>query len=269
MTSHDFSSEQLLPPFSEGIVHDRFDQLSDSVDSSVFQRTTIREFTAGFAHHINNLLTVILGNAELLRAENVTATGQDLIDQIVSAVDRSSETIRRLLDYAGRANPTLFHIDLNHGVLSLQPRLKSLLGEKIELVTHLDPDLPAVFGNPQYLQEMLVHLVQNSKESIRERGQVTIETHRDAMGKTGENYVELTVTDTGCGIPIEILPRVFDPFFTTKPQAIGLGLSSVYGAIRQIGGRIRLTSENKRGTTVQLFWPKANALQMLFAEKKA
>jgi len=226
----------------------------------------IGELTGGMAHDFNNLLTVIIGNAELLHEQ----LGRDshplagLAGMIGTAGERGAELTGRMLAFARRQVLEPKVVDLNQLIGSLKPLLERTLGEDIELRLEIgDTALPALV-DPAQIESAVLNLCLNARDAMAGGGRLTVETgpvELDAGYASGfeelqpGQYAMLAVSDTGCGIEPAIVDRVFEPFFTTKEHGTGLGLSMVYGLIKQLRGHIRVYSEPGQGTTVRMYLP--------------
>lgn len=229
----------------------------------------IGQLTGGIAHDFNNLLSIILGNAELLQdsaAEN--AEQMSSVRNILTAADRGADLTSRLLAFARKqplhAQPTdiIACVDRLHGMLA------RTLGENIDIQVHHNSQLWLAQVDHNQLENSLLNLAINARDAMPNGGKLIIEDNNVvideelASRETDINpgdYVLLTVTDTGCGIPAELLTKVFDPFFTTKEvgKGSGLGLSMVYGFVKQSQGHIRIYSELGLGTSIKLYFPRA------------
>ncbi|MCC9000516.1 MAG: response regulator, partial [Candidatus Contendobacter sp.] len=226
----------------------------------------IGQLTGGIAHDFNNLLAIIMGNLELLH-EQLTAQPRlyQLTQQALKAVDRGANLSRRLLAFARRqpllAQPT----DLNQRVLGMLDLMRRTLGATIQIDTLLAADLEQTLIDPGQLENALLNLVINARDAMPQGGRLTLETANvrlDADYAAHEDvrpgsYVMLAVSDTGAGMTPEVLEHVFEPFFTTKEtgKGSGLGLSMVYGLVKQSGGHITIYSEPGQGATVRLYLP--------------
>ena len=221
----------------------------------------IGEMSAGIAHEINNPLAIIRQEAEWMQhllnkgslAGDEVQELQGSLHQVVQQVDRCTEIIRNLLDFARKREPVLQGVDLNR-VIEDMTRLveREAKHSNIEIVRQYEADLPAVHSDAPQLRQVILNLLTNATQAIGKDGAITITTRR-----TGAEAVEVEVSDTGCGIPAEDLERIFDPFFTTKPpgQGTGLGLSICHGMIQRLGGRITVSSQVGRGTTFTIQLP--------------
>jgi len=254
------------------ILHDLTEQRSQEERLMESQRLeAIGQLTGGIAHDFNNLLTVILGNAELLH-ERLQSDAQlaSLAGMISVAAGRGAELTRALLAFARKQELAPQVVDVNRLALDMRPMLSRALGEQVELRVLPIPGLgPALIDSVQ-LESALLNLCINARDAMPTGGELTIRTGAARLDASGDgpespvtpvDYVTVTVSDTGCGIPPEQQAQVFEPFFTTKGpgKGTGLGLSQVYGFIKQSGGHISLDSEPGRGTTVTLHIPCAEA----------
>lgn len=230
----------------------------------------IGQLTGGVAHDFNNLLTVILGNAELL-AEQLGNRHQSrlLAEMISTAAQRGAELTSRLLAFARKQPLQPQVLDLNDLVAGAEALLGRVLGENIDFKISHSADLWKIEIDPVQLEAAILNLAINARDAISGTGSLTIDmanttlddTQAGALGDVVPGqYVLLTVSDTGQGIAPQVLPRVFEPFFTTKEvgKGSGLGLSMVYGFVKQSGGYIRISSEVGQGTSVKLYFPKSH-----------
>ncbi len=222
----------------------------------------------GVAHDFNNILTIITGRCQILmRREAENAALRRELDLISSAADRAAALTRQLLIFSRKevVNPRV--LDLGALVANLEKMLGRLIGEHIELVIVQEPGPGHVKADPGQLEQVLMNLAVNARDAMPTGGRLTIatadvdEAHaRRHAGAVPGPYVMLAVTDTGCGIPPDILPRIFEPFFTTKgpEKGTGLGLATVYGIIKQSGGDISVESEPGKGTTFRILLPRVD-----------
>ncbi|PSL92340.1 hybrid sensor histidine kinase/response regulator [Pseudomonas sp. R9.37] len=230
----------------------------------------VGQLTGGIAHDFNNMLTGIIGSLELLRRRIARGKLDDLdglIDLGVTSANRAAGLTHRLLAFSRRQSLDSKPVEINQLVTSMGELLQRSINESIALDMRLDSQLWTAEADPNQLESALLNLVINARDAMPGGGKLVVETtnrHLDnvftaAYGtlKPGD-YVELSVSDTGCGIPEHLMGRVFDPFFTTKPigQGTGLGLSMIYGFARQSHGHVTLHSEVGKGTTVSLFLPR-------------
>jgi signal transduction histidine kinase len=229
----------------------------------------IGTLTGGMAHDFNNLLGVILGNLELL--SGVTRgdpAAEELVRDATGAAASGAELTRRLLAFARRQPLRPERIDINSLVSTTTRLLRRTIGENIDVVLDLGSDLWAVVADPAQLEAGLLNLATNARDAMPRGGRVLITTgnvHFDANDAADVpeaapgDYAMLAVSDDGIGIAPEVLGRIFEPFFTTKEpgRGTGLGLSMVFGFIKQSGGHIGVHSEPGKGTTVRLYLPRA------------
>ncbi len=227
----------------------------------------IGQLTGGIAHDFNNLLAVIMGNLELLH-EQLTAQPRlhELAQQALKAVDRGTYLTRRLLAFS-RHQPLLAQpTDLNKLVLGMLDLMRRTLGATIQINTVLANDLRHALVDPDQLESALLNLVINARDAMPQGGKLALETanilieEEYAASQADMHpgpYVMLVVSDTGAGMTPKVLERAFEPFFTTKEtgKGSGLGLSMVYGLVKQSGGHITIYSQPNQGTSVRLYLP--------------
>lgn len=222
----------------------------------------------GVAHEINNMLTVILGYAELAlrKVDPVQPLHADL-KEIIKAATRSTEITRQLLVFARKQTIVPVVLDLNQAVESMLNMLRRLIGEDIDLVWLPAEESGTIKMDPGQINQILVNLCVNSRDAIADIGKITIETGNavfdeaycaDHLGFVAGEYVLLTVSDDGCGMDKETSNQIFEPFFTSKEvgQGTGLGLSMVYGIVKQNNGFINVYSEPGTGTTFKIYLPR-------------
>lgn len=240
----------------------------------------IGQLTGGIAHDFNNLLAVIMGNLELLNEELTERPDlYELAKQALKAVDRGTALTRRLLAFSRRqpllAQPT----DLNKLVLGMLELVRRTLGVTIRIHTALADDLPYILIDPDQLENALINLAINARDAMPKGGELLLETAsvlieaEDTVEPTDlqpGRYVLLTVSDTGAGMTPQILERAFEPFFTTKAtgKGSGLGLSMVYGLVKQSGGHIAIDSKIDQGTKVRLYLPTTNTPVQMTSETR-
>jgi PAS domain S-box-containing protein len=227
----------------------------------------VGQLTGGVAHDFNNLLTIISGNLQILEDDlQDRPDALDVIGAARRATARGAELTRKLLAFARRqqlspqaCNPAVLLHDLSG-------MLKRTLGDAIDLQTHCLPDVPHIFVDPGQLDAALVNLAINARDAMPRGGRlnITISLGNEAdanEGSPGVRYVVLTVSDTGIGMPPDVLARAFEPFFTTKEQGkgTGLGLSMVYGFVKQSGGHLAIESRLGYGTKIALHLPAIDA----------
>jgi PAS domain S-box-containing protein len=219
----------------------------------------IGQLTGGIAHDFNNLLTGIIGSLGLVRRRMATNNLDDiprLMDAASAAALRAAALTHRLLAFGRRQSLDTRPNDVNRIVTGIEDLLQRTMGERIELVCRLSNDLWAASTDANQLESALLNLAINARDAMPNGGRLTIET---ANVQLDGEYVAVSVSDTGIGMPPEVLEKALDPFFTTKPvgEGTGLGLSVIYGFTKQSRGHLRIYSEVGQGTTVRLYLPRA------------
>ena len=230
----------------------------------------IGQLTGGISHDFNNLLTVIVGNLELLEMRIEDEDQRELMTEALEASEMGARLTDRLLAFARRSPLKPKVVDLNKLVLGLTDLLHRTLGEPIDLSTTLSTDLWVTRTDATQIETAIVNLAVNARDAMSDGGKLIVET-RNALidekyaaaesGLEPGNYVQLSVSDTGAGMTAEIRDRVFEPFFTTKESGhgTGLGLSMVYGFAKQSNGHVTIHSEPGTGTMVNLYLPRHEA----------
>ncbi|GAA3962478.1 response regulator [Allohahella marinimesophila] len=228
----------------------------------------IGKLTGGVAHDFNNLLQIISGNLELLARD---VTGNDRAEQRIShaleGAARGAKLASQLLAFGRRQPLAPKSVNIGRHLRSIDHLLRRALGEGVEIETVVGGGLWNTLIDASQLENALLNLAINARDAMGGHGKLTIEAGNavlDAEYATNHlevragQYVMLAVSDTGCGIPADVIDRVFEPFFTTKPegQGTGLGLSMVYGFVKQSGGHTKIYSEAEQGTTVRLYLPR-------------
>lgn len=226
------------------------------------------QLAAGIAHDFNNLLTVIIGQLCMMKEDvpNRSAEDADSLEQALKAAERAATLTRQLLMFSRkhRIEPKAFRIcDL---VRRLTKIIQPVMGETIELLSELEPELPMVDGDEVQLEQVLVNIAMNARDAMPKGGRFKLivstkqfsaeDASRNPEARVGR-FVQIEAQDSGCGMPPEVLERVFEPFFTTKEpgRGTGLGLSMAYGTVHQHGGWIEIQSEVGRGTSMKIFLP--------------
>jgi nitrogen-specific signal transduction histidine kinase len=230
----------------------------------------IGRLAGGIGHDFNNLLTVIMGQTELLRRRLERRESLDgEVEAIESAAERAAELTSQLVAFSRKQVLQPRVLALNATVKRMGAMLRRVIGERIELVTSLRPRLWHVKADPGRIEQVIVNLALNARDAMPAGGRLTIETgnltveaaghHQRAMVPPGA-YVALTVRDTGCGMDAQTQSHIFEPFFTTKGsgRGAGLGLSVVYGIVKQSGGAIRVDSEPGGGSTFTIYLPRVD-----------
>ena len=230
----------------------------------------VGKVAAGVAHDFNNLLTIIKGYAEIARNHNLNSEAAHAVGQISTAADKAAVLTRQLLAFSRRQVLQPRNITLNAVIRGIEPMLRRMCGEAAELVLVLDGRLGTVHADPAQMEQVLMNLAANARDAMPNGGTLRIATsnldlpssypEREFELASG-NYVLVTVTDTGVGIPPEHMSRIFEPFFTTKEvgRGTGLGLSTVFGIVKQSGGYIWAYSEEEVGATFKICLPRVDA----------
>ena len=240
---------------------------------------TVGHLAGGVAHDFNNILTIIQGQASLLRDHpSLTPSARDSVSEILEASTRAASLTRQLLTFSRKQVMQIRPVDLNAVVTDMTRMLRRTLGASITLEVQAAPNLPRIQADPCMLEQILLNLAVNSRDAMPEGGRLAISTSTVALGEEEaqaqsaafSSGVCLRVSDSGCGIPPENLPRIFEPFFTTKDvhKGTGLGLATVFGIVKQHHGSIRLASEVGRGTTFQILLPASEAARRQAPEKE-
>jgi PAS domain S-box-containing protein len=230
----------------------------------------IGQLTGGIAHDFNNILTGIVGSLELMQRRIAAGRTGEIgryVNAAITSANRAAALTHRLLAFARRQSLDPKPIDVNHLVVSMEDLLRRTLGENIAISTALEPALWPAFSDANQLESALLNLIINSRDAMPDGGKLTISTRNaeligsgtsDDEGFSPGDYVEISIADTGTGMAPEVLEKVFDPFFTTKPigQGTGLGLSMIYGFVRQSNGHISVDSTVGQGTMITLYLPR-------------
>ncbi len=228
---------------------------------------SIGRLAGGVAHDFNNLLTVINGYSDIMLGQLEEENPLHLYaGEIRKAGERASELTRQLLAFSRKQVIELKALNLNQLVSGSRDMIARLIGEDVELVTRLEPDLGNVFADGGQLHQVLMNLVVNARDAMPEGGRLTIQTAnaesgRDLPDARVGDYVLLVVADTGVGMDEDTRKRVFEPFFTTKREGVGtgLGLATVYGIVEQCGGWIELTTAPGKGARFTIGLPRTAA----------
>jgi PAS domain S-box-containing protein len=227
------------------------------------------QLTGGIAHDFNNLLAVVTGSLELLEPEVKSPAAREYLERASNAADMGARLTSRLLTFARRRRlePTI--LNLNEQVTGLLELLRRTLGEQIILRTPLVSDLWFTRADASEAENAILNLALNARDAMPNGGRLILETANitieesqaaEMKGLKPGDFVRLSITDTGTGIPPEVLQKVFEPFFTTKGtgKGSGLGLSTIYGFATQSGGTVTIYSEPGKGTSVHLYLPRAD-----------
>lgn len=230
----------------------------------------VGQLTGGLAHDFNNMLAGVVGHLELMKLKLQMGQTSDFgqrIDAAVAVTDRAASLTHRLLAFSRRQALDPKPVDANSLITSMTGLIQGTVGPAIKVQTGLQPSLWTILCDSNQLESALLNLAINARDAMPDGGTLTIETRNTTIGeahlrlypdlKLG-NYITVTVTDDGTGMTSDVVARAFDPFYTTKPlgQGTGLGLSMVYGFIKQSGGHITIRSEPGRGTIVHFKLPR-------------
>jgi signal transduction histidine kinase/ActR/RegA family two-component response regulator len=230
----------------------------------------VGQLAGGIAHDFNNLLTAINGYSELaLRKIGTDDPYRKNFEEIKKAGSRGASLTRQLLAYSRKQILQAKLLDLNSVVADMDKMLRRLIGEDIDLVTLLKPDVGEIKADPGQIEQMVMNLVVNARDAMPKGGKITIETGSAYLDEAYASrhpavqpghYTLLAISDTGTGMDAETKKHIFEPFFTTKEvgKGTGLGLSTVYGIVKQSGGSIWVYSEVGKGTTFKVYLPRVD-----------
>lgn len=222
---------------------------------------------AGIAHDFNNLLMVVIGHSQRVAQQLGSHPCHHEVEMIGQAGSRAAALTKKLLTFSRRQVLEQRDVPLNTLIRDMEDILRRLIGEQIQTVIVLDPKAGHVLGDPVQIEQVLLNLALNARDSMAEGGILTIETGnadldeayvRAHPGAVPGPYVKLVVEDTGCGIDAETLAHIFEPFFSTKEfgKGTGLGLATVYGIVKESRGYIDVTSQPGRGSRFTVMWPR-------------
>ena len=232
----------------------------------------IGQLTGGIAHDFNNILTVVIGMNEILAgAVAGNAKLADVAKSVDEAAERGSRLVQRMLAFARKQPLSSSIVDLNRTVASMAVMLEQTLGEDIKVETVLGDDLWPTSADASRLEDAILNLAVNARDAMPGGGRLLIETANVCLEEdyaqhnaevTPGEYVALSVTDSGTGMPPEVVQRAFEPFFTTKEvgRGTGLGLSMVYGFAKQSRGHAKIYSEVGHGTSIKIYLPRASSV---------
>lgn len=227
----------------------------------------VGQLTGGLAHDFNNLLSIIIGNLATLKERSpANSAALEFVDPALHAAQRGAELIKRLLTFSRRQTLEPQPVEIASLVINMTHLLRRSLTESVRIHTHLPDKALHALVDPHQLENALLNLALNARDAMVDGGDLTIRVGERFIPESQSaitelptgNYVQLEVSDTGSGIAPEALGKVFEPFFTTKPfgRGSGLGLSMVYGFVRQSGGNIRVRSTPGKGTVVTFVLPR-------------
>ena len=232
----------------------------------VVKMEAIGNLAAGIAHDFNNLLTIINGRTEMILSRGILdASLRRELELIGKTGARAAALTHQLLVFSRNQIQESKIIDFNAVVCSIGDMIARLITENISITTMLKPDLGKVNADAAQLEQVIINLVVNARDSMPQGGKLTIETANIDLDATYAKdhfpikpgqYVMLAISDTGCGMDAQVTSRIFEPFYTTKKKGTGLGLSTVYGIVKGSGGAIWVYSEINKGTTFKVFLPR-------------
>jgi signal transduction histidine kinase/CheY-like chemotaxis protein len=265
------TSDRLLRETAEHLKTDRALKRSEEQLRQSQKLDALGRLAGGIAHDFNNLLSVILGySSSLVMEEDLSPQFRPQIGEIKIAAERAADLTMQLLAFSRGQILEPKIVDLNAALPRLEKMLKRLVGEDVELRLVLNPQVGRVRVDAGQLEQVVMNLVINARDSMPTGGTVTIETDnidldeqyaRDHLGTHDGRYVMMSVSDTGCGMDKATQTRIFEPFFTTKEpgKGTGLGLSTAFGIVKQSGGSIWVYSELKRGSSFKVYLPRVDA----------
>lgn len=252
-------------------------------EESLHQATKMEalgRLAGGIAHDFNNMLTSILGYSSLmLKTTKLNDPRHNDIQEILLATERATALTRQLLDFSRNQALETMNVSLNAIIQNMEQFMVNALGEKIKLNMSLDPGKRNIKADVSRMEEVIVNLVVNARDAMPSGGQLMIETVNLSLDQkfcathpalAPGNYVELVVSDTGCGMPPKVLEHLFEPFFTTKAKGkgTGLGLTTTYSIVKQFGGHITVYSEVGRGTTFKIYFPESHEAGEVYSPVK-
>lgn len=240
----------------------------------------VGQLTGGIAHDFNNLLTIIVGSAEALTEVHANdPRARELAETTLQAAERGANLTNRLLSFARLQALAPQQIDPGQLLSGLEGLIRRTIDEDIEIAIRASADVLPIEADPGQLENAILNLVINARDAMPDGGRLVVEASNvtlapadllDYEGMTSGQHVMIAVSDTGCGMPREIAERVFEPFFTTKEvgKGSGLGLSMVWGFVRQSNGHAQIHSEPGKGTTVRLYFPAVSRMEAQGAAQK-
>ncbi|MFN3583094.1 response regulator [Phenylobacterium sp.] len=255
----------VLAPSDSGEAREIFGVILDATDRRSLEEQlaqarkmeAVGQLTGGVAHDFNNLLTVVLGNIDMLaRRQEEEARRARRIDAIRQAAERGRDLTRQLLAFSRRQHLSPVVLDVNALIRDFAPLMRQAVGEAVTLDLDLEGEALNTHVDPTQLETALLNLAVNARDAMPEGGRLTVRSRR-LPAEQGRGFVSIEVRDTGVGMSPEVRERVFEPFFTTKEvgKGSGLGLSQVYGFVRQSDGEVHVESEPGAGTAFRLLLP--------------
>ncbi len=228
----------------------------------------IGRLAGGIAHDFNNLMTIIVGYCESLRPATASSPIlQKQISEIYKAAQQANSLTRQLLAFSRRQRLESNFLNLNEILTDMSDMVRRLLSDDIEVTIRTDPTLGLIRANRGQMEQVIINMVINAAQAMPRGGKLSLTTANTTLdegwnwlppGEQQRSFVRLTVSDTGIGMDPEVKARIFDPFFTTKEpgKGTGLGLTTVYGIVKQADGHIAVESERDKGSTFQLYFPR-------------
>ncbi len=228
----------------------------------------IGQLTGGVAHDFNNILTIIIGNLDVMAGEADASRRERARERAMRGAQRAAKLTQQLLAFSRRQSLNPKHCDVNKLVTGTIELIRPVLGEQVVVQTVLAPGSWLAEIDPHQFESALLNLALNARDAMPHGGTLKIETSNEevdtrrasAIDEIADGqYVAIKVSDTGIGMEKDVLTHAFEPFYTTKPlgEGTGLGLSQVYGFVKQSGGHVRLDTELGKGTTVTMYFPRA------------
>ena len=236
----------------------------------------VGQLTGGIAHDFNNMLAVVMGSLDLLdrRIGVGDPTSKRFVQAASESARRAANLTQRLLAFSRQQPLNPETLDINRLVSGMSDLLRHSLGADVRLATAFAEGLWQTNVDPNQLENVILNLAVNSRDAMPDGGRLTIETQNDVLdnryvqtelGVPAGQYVLIAISDTGSGMPSDVIAKAFDPFFTTKEvgKGTGLGLSQVYGFVKQSGGHVKIYSEVGQGTTIKIYLPRSEQAQIL------
>ena len=269
--------------FTEDITHSKLseyerDKLRDQL-TQAHKMESIGRLAGGISHDLNNLLSPIIGYAELLMEEcepGKTASG--FLNQILQAGYRARDLVRQLLAFSRRQTLSVRPMDINKAIIDFEKLLRRTIPEDIEIKLVLSPHISPVLADIGQVEQVIMNLTVNAADAMPGGGRLTIETDITDIDETFSThqpdlvpgrYVAISVSDTGIGMDQQTMESIFEPFFSTKGEhGTGLGLSTVYGIVKQHNGHIWVYSEPEKGTSFKILLPETEKIDIREIEKK-
>jgi len=274
------SNEALLQEIAERKQMEREKEKLDAQLRQAQKMEAVGQLAGGVAHDFNNLLTVILGYSQMLDdAGSTNLPSKEGLREIHQAAIRAKDLTRQLLAFSRKQMLEIRTVDVNQIIIGFENLLERTIGENIHIKLNLFKESVVINADVSQIEQILMNLVVNARDAMPDGGTLTIETSRINLDEScaekrfeiaaGE-YIMVSVSDTGFGMDTETLNRIFEPFFTTKSlgHGTGLGLSTVYGAVKQHKGYISVYSEPGHGTTFKIYFPAINAEPLKIKERK-